>query len=751
MIITSNSKNLLNKYNKTEKISPFNKKSLEINDYKKILTSIISNDLTELMKDLKNGINPNIQNNFGETPLFLCLNLNNLEAFKILLNNNANCNIQRNDGNSLLHLAINENKIDFVNILLDNAANPNIINKNKNQTPFHLAIINKVNESILLKLKENEADRNIKDKFNKTPFDYAIETKDNNYILLFNKIFEKKESILMNKECFDKSKDKFNMNPSKFKYLPKHSNQRNLIIKDNIENIDCSNFNGEANTNTNTISEIHSTKDYYNITSKNKVSEIQNTIREIKITELKDFSLSDSNFKSLKGENKTNEENSFEEEIVKRKCQTFVDSDSDDILKKIILDTVKKLKLNNSQISSEKKYFTKNLFKEKKLPSNENTINNNSVTYENSKKIETTNISRNNNVISGASSIMEEKDLNSEKNINEKLSEKYNKNFNKASNNIIILKDDSSDYYSNCESSLSNFKSNQEKSSGNNNKSINKENKKSIRNFPNMKYMIIQQLKEKNKNKKSEIGSPVHISNKILSQLRNWLISCDLLSYYNLFVEKEIIDIDGIIAEVKQNKIKLNYKFAEDIGIKKPGHIMRFLLKLQIDSEILNKNLCDLILEKYCNNNTNSFILNSSLSGCKCCGMSCFAKAPTGSCDFNEFTNYINNNDIFAFLRSKNLFELKDNFIHNGFDQVDYIIIQLFSEFKFNKNLLTEFLHIYHEVDQKKVIKMLYEEKEKICKEINIQFDKKEVEDIFSEFKEDEDFLDEKEDNCFIF
>ena len=131
--------------------------------------------------------------------------------------------------------------------------------------------------------------------------------------------------------------------------------------------------------------------------------------------------------------------------------------------------------------------------------------------------------------------------------------------------------------------------------------------------------------------------------------------------------------------------------------------------------------------------------------------MSCFAKAPVGSCDFNEFTNYINNNDIFAFLRSKNLFELKDNFIHNGFDQVDYIIIQLFSEFKFNKNFLIEFLHIYHEGDQKRVIKILYEEKEKICKELNIQFDKKEVEDIFSEFKEDEDFLDEKEANCFIF
>ena len=45
MIIASNSKNSLNKYNNKEKISSFNEKSLEINDYKKILTSIISDGL----------------------------------------------------------------------------------------------------------------------------------------------------------------------------------------------------------------------------------------------------------------------------------------------------------------------------------------------------------------------------------------------------------------------------------------------------------------------------------------------------------------------------------------------------------------------------------------------------------------------------------------------------------------------------------------------------------------------------------
>ena len=694
MLITTNSKNIFNKYNKFESISSFNEKSDDINSYQRIQAAIISNDLNQLIQELKNGINPNCQNNVGETPLFLCLNLDNCEAFIILLNYNANCNIQRNDGNSVLHLAMKEGKINFVNILLDNKANPNLVNNIDNQTPFHLAIINKVDQDILLKLKENGANRNIKDKFNKTPFDYAIETKDNNYILLFNKIFDQKDIILIKKEALEKSKDKFIMNPNKFKYLPKHSNKRKIIIKDNNnENIDFSNINGDTNANTIAMSEIYSSREY-NITSKNKLSNFQDSIKEIKINELKDFSLNDSNFKSIKNEIeiKKSAENSLEENVIKRKCQSFVDDDSKDLMKKIILDTVKKLKLNNSQVllkNSERKYFPKNLFGEKKSQNKKSEINDNNIsaTFENSKKPDIINISGNKNIDSGTSSVLDERNSNSHNNLNEK----NNKIYSKASNNIIILKDDSSEYNSNYDSLSNSLRNNQDKNNINNN--MKKDIKKSQNKYlPNMKYMIMQQIKEKNK--KLEIGSSLHFSNKILSQLRNWLISCDLLSYYNLFIDKKIVNIEEIISDIKQKKIKLNYKFAEDIGIKKPGHIIRFLLKLQIDSGILDKNLCDEILEKYCNNNINSIVLNSSSNYCKCCGVSCFNRSPSGSCDFNEFTNYINNNDIFAFLRSKNLFELKDNFIHNGFDQVDFIIIQLFSEIKFNKNLLVELLHI---------------------------------------------------------
>ena len=106
------------------------------------------------------------------------------------------------------------------------------------------------------------------------------------------------------------------------------------------------------------MSEIYSTKEY-NISSKNRISTIQDTIKEIKINELKDFSLSNSNYKKMKSENKNdnlNESNSFKNEY-ERKCQTLAECDTKEIMKKIILDTVKKL--NNSEIiqkHSEKKY-----------------------------------------------------------------------------------------------------------------------------------------------------------------------------------------------------------------------------------------------------------------------------------------------------------------------------------------------------------------------------------------------------------
>ena len=119
----------------------------------------------------------------------------------------------------------------------------------------------------------------------------------------------------------------------------------------------------------------------------------------------------------------------------------------------------------------------------------------------------------------------------------------------------------------------------------------------------------------------------------------------------------------------------------------------------------------------------------------------------------NDITRNTNYSDIFSFLRKKELMEFKENFVHNGFDQIDFILIQLFSCFAFNKEILNDYFHIYSDSDQNKVIKKLYEEKEMISKEIGIDYDEKEAYNIINEqFNDIGNFHKSKDDNiCNIF
>ena len=70
------------------------------------------------------------------------------------------------------------------------------------------------------------------------------------------------------------------------------------------------------------------------------------------------------------------------------------------------------------------------------------------------------------------------------------------------------------------------------------------------------------------------------ISTNTLVRLREWLISCDLLCYYNLLLSKNTYHIDSYINDLQEGIVPLTYEDIEKIGIKKPGHIFRFLIKL---------------------------------------------------------------------------------------------------------------------------------------------------------------------------
>ena len=154
--------------------------------------AIISDNLEKLANLLKLGENPDILDKSGETPLYLSVDIENYDAMVILLEFGADCNIQKEDGNTPLHLATEKKNDIYISNLLSHGANPNIINKINLQTPMHICVINRINEYILAKFKENKGDiYNIKDKFNKTPFDYSLN--DEKYKNLLISIFGKNE------------------------------------------------------------------------------------------------------------------------------------------------------------------------------------------------------------------------------------------------------------------------------------------------------------------------------------------------------------------------------------------------------------------------------------------------------------------------------------------------------------------------------------------------------------------------------
>ena len=252
-----------------------------------------------------------------------------------------------------------------------------------------------------------------------------------------------------------------------------------------------------------------------------------------------------------------------------------------------------------------------------------------------------------------------------------------------------------------------------------------------------------------------KIASPQNIPNDLSSKLHDWLISCDLLCYYNLLIKNKIYDINQFINNIKSNKTAISYKTVEDFGIKKPGHIYRFLLKIKIDSNMLDPYIYNCILDKYNRSSVNDIKISMSSTGLRvgCC---CFRngggfrgeKRSINSGIGNEYLE--NSNDIFSFLKKMDLLRLKENFIHNGFDQVEFIMIQIFSEYKFSKEILNECLHIYDDEDKKKVLKKLYNEKKKICQEYNIKYNEEEDKEIMEEFITDNDNND-NEGNCSIF
>ena len=199
--------------------------------------------------------------------------------------------------------------------------------------------------------------------------------------------------------------------------------------------------------------------------------------------------------------------------------------------------------------------------------------------------------------------------------------------------------------------------------------------------------------------------------------------------------------------------MNITFKNIEEFGIRKPGHIFRLLIKLQVDAGKIDYNIYKFIIDRFnINTMTNNGAMTTSYNEINCLGLNCcLSNNNNKKINNNINENEINYFDIFSFLKVNNLWKFKENFIHNGFDQIDYIFIQLFSNFKFNKEIINDYMHIYSEKDKRKVIKKLYEEKRKVALELGLPYDINEGEQILNTKSEINSQQIQENSSCFIF
>ena len=626
--------------------------------------------------------------------------------------------------------------------------NKDIIDKNYNNKDTEISNNQKINIHRQISYhnncnnKKNKNNENEYDKDDKEKDKITINNEEDNLTDLTNKIVkmlkEQKNSSKSNKKTNDKDNNKENENPNKIKkqiyksknYLANDRKNKNIRNNKNI-NLNKANIKKGINNYREKENFIYKNYNKYNdneISTSRSVKKINNNIlynrQKIFRHSSPDYYF---NYKHFKKENLISD-NSY------RNNNSFISI------------------LNTNSNSSNK---ANNLYINKKgYLINKNNLFNQSDSFEDNINRNFSNNS-NNIIIYPNRNVFNTKIMKEGNTLNNTTYSSFHKNNNSYSRN----------YYK----PLMNSNSINSNSFSNSNSYCNRNsNNQNIFNYINNNT--------NNYNQMSIIKPHKTISNSILIRLRDWLISCDLLCYYNILIKNNMYNIDRYIEDLRYNRINITFKDIEEIGIKKPGHIIRLLLKLEVDSGKIDNNLYNYIIEKFNINIITNFIffiifsiqnnrdnigekedingvLTSSISNIRCCGLNCcstnnnfnnkkflnnnniyndkyFEENRTNESENDCGENEINYIDIFSFLKKNNLWKYKENFIHNGFDQIEYIIIQLFSQYTFDKNLLNDYMHIYLDEDKNIVLKVLYKEKKKLSNLLGIPYNNDQLKQI---------------------
>lgn len=236
-----------------------------------------------------------------------------------------------------------------------------------------------------------------------------------------------------------------------------------------------------------------------------------------------------------------------------------------------------------------------------------------------------------------------------------------------------------------------------------------------------------------NKDHRHQSKSNEHL---LTLELSEWLTEIDLQQYFSIFFKKGLF-LENIYALYINKKLGLTE--LTRLGVIKPGHAYRLLTRIKIDVREMDLDLIKYIMTLNNNSNVNNYneksknpLFNSlfksktNTDNAICCGMIGFI---TGAEKSNLYINPSKgNNGLYSnsyssvefWLRKGRLQCLIRNFLHNGFDFLEYFLILLFSDVNLNEEFIENAFHIYNPSQIQSLMKYIRAEKESIMIKANI-------------------------------
>ena len=216
-------------------------------------------------------------------------------------------------------------------------------------------------------------------------------------------------------------------------------------------------------------------------------------------------------------------------------------------------------------------------------------------------------------------------------------------------------------------------------------------------------------------------------NNISISFLKYWLSNLGLLDYLNNFIKCEAYDINVLVERMKSYQTKLRFEDLEScLKIRIPGYVYRILCKLEADAGLIDPKIVKFMIREGINNESSknnnmmrsinnkngdkNMNISMSQSYYQCLNLNC--------CKMNLIKKE-RKNDLKYFLLRYNLIHLYQNFYHNGFDIIEYVIIQMYSSFPINEDILENCFHIYDERQRNITLRAIVAEMKKINKFLN--------------------------------